>query len=433
MNKEAQGKNNGIKKALFLLILLLLLLIFSSLLLLFLINRKPVIAFYRVDPATVKSISALLQEEAKKKDKKTPYKIVELDGKLQVKAALKKEHLTLFSSPHLDALIMYNGLNLTSLLPYIKKRKTYFPLSALDSYTTTIKTSAYTEGGSLLTLPILIDNLQIDVNTKLYRKAGNPNIALWNDLQNFLLTSSPSAIFPVIFNAKSNASVIDIYGASLEALCDYETWHKVASSIKDVSIKESKGKIKDASSLTKEYSSALSRLYEEDSKLKALDALIFSSRTKNILKSDVFNLTQEDVENFMIGERIAAAFMRLSEHRKIDYETVIGYNSIYFPSLNENFDRHFTSPLLNVLLLSRNKTVKDSCLSLATKLQSVLSNNTGLAPCAAHVMAGDKQSSDVRYWVASTFTPLPALSEAAFYTDLQRDAFILALKERMNK
>ena len=78
--------------------------------------------------------------------------------------------------------------------------------------------------------------------------------------------------------------------------------------------------------------------------------------------------------------------------------------------------------------LSKDKVSRAAIEKFANELQSQLSFSTGLAPVQANCPVPDVQSDDVRYWVAASNEPLPALADSLFASKSQKASFAEALR-----
>ncbi len=131
---------------------------------------------------------------------------------------------------------------------------------------------------------------------------------------------------------------------------------------------------------------------------------------------------------FMQSDIVAASFLNLSEHRTFERPVISKYTSVYIPAATETSARSFTSPVLLGISLSKDKVARSSLEKLAGEFQSQLSFATGLAPVLASCSVPDVQADDVRYWVAASDEPLPALADWLFATKAQKNTFAEALR-----
>lgn len=131
---------------------------------------------------------------------------------------------------------------------------------------------------------------------------------------------------------------------------------------------------------------------------------------------------------FMQTEIVTAAFQNLSEHRTFERPVIAKYTSVYIPAETETSVRFFTSPVILGISLSKDKIARAAIEKLSNEFQSQLSFATGLAPVQANCSVPDVQADDVRYWVAASDEPLPALADWIFTTKGQKNAFAEALR-----
>ena len=107
--------------------------------------------------------------------------------------------------------------------------------------------------------------------------------------------------------------------------------------------------------------------------------------------------------------------------------TVSGEQQNILADISMNSNRRLCAPVILAIQLRKNKTVKNSVQKMATSLQGELSIKTGLSPVARSSRVPDKQADDVRYWVASSGTPVYGFSEL-FVNESTRTSFANALK-----
>ena len=135
-------------------------------------------------------------------------------------------------------------------------------------------------------------------------------------------------------------------------------------------------------------------------------------------------LSERDLKQLMKMGLAPAAFMTLSDHRGFDASVIGKFEASRFPSSADPARRSLTAPVLCGILLGKSAYSRDLLTFLSSDgAQSALSMASGLAPAAARATAPDRESDDVRYWVAASEPPYPGLDKDAFRTPAERAAF----------
>ncbi len=379
-----------------------------------LLNKKPVAAFYGIPENTQKGITAVLQKTHTRRNKKSlPYEIVILNDTLDLKSAIK-------NSKKPDILFIYNGRNAEYAVSLAASKKTGFDSSILNGMTTSVKATAYSANGKITGVPLLIDNYEIDVNLNAFKNSGIPAVNFWNDIERLAEKTKSPSIVPVLFSAGNDEMLINVFGALVESLSGVQAWKSLVEKLKILS---------DSGNVTVSACSELvSKMTQEDGELFKTGSMIHSWKDAGIIPKNISQITFKDINAYMTANLTAITFMTLSQHRTIEYKTISQYSSIYYPSTSYADERHFSSPVVLAVPLSKNKITRNSIQLMANSLQSSLCSQTGLAPAQANCSTPDKQSDDVRYWVAASAVPLPALSDAAFTKKTEKAAFASALR-----
>ena len=379
-----------------------------------LLNKKPVAAFYGIPENTQKGITAVLQKTHTRQNKKSlPYEIVILNDTLDLKSAIK-------ASKKPDILFIYNGRNAEYAASLAASKKTGFDSSILNGMTTSVKATAYSANGKITGVPLLIDNYEIDVNLNAFKNSGIPAVNFWNDIERLAEKTKSASVVPVLFSAGNDEMLINVFGALVESLSGVQAWNSMTSKLKALS---------DSGNITvSSCTELISQMAQEDGELYKALSMISSWKDSGLIPKNITQITFRDINAYMAANLTAITFMTLSQHRTIEYKTISQYSSIYYPSLSYANERHFAAPVVLAVPLSQNKIARNSVELMANTLQPSLCSQTGLAPAQANCSTPDKQSDDVRYWVAASGAPLPALCDAAFTKKTEKAAFASALR-----
>lgn len=401
------------KKIIFLVVALIVFLIALSLAIIGISSHRPTAAFYGVSESTQKQIEKVLQSTAaKKKGRFLPFNIVTLDDSVSLENALKKQKA--------DIVFVYRGKNSDFAANRAVKKHTVFDIELLRGMTTSARKTAFLENEKVAAVPLLIDNFELDVNAEKFQASNVKTLSTLGDLEKFARITKSSTPWPIIFPAGDNDFLINIFGALVEAVsgksASIEGKEKIAQLINS-------GRANYNS-----YVEALKELCAEGNAYAETYKLLKDWTQKEILPKDIYQITVRDMKIFMQSDIVAASFLNLSEHRTFERPVISRYTSVYIPAATETSARSFTSPILLGITLSKDKVARSSLEKLAGEFQSQLSFATGLAPVQASCSVPDVQADDVRYWVAASDEPLPALADWLFATKAQKNTFAEALR-----
>ena len=389
-------------------------LILISLLLLSISSHKTVAAFYGISEPNQKNIQAILQTTSiKKNKKKEAYKFVTLDSSISLKRAIKAA-----GTP--DLLFIYDGLNADYAASVSAQKKAGFSADILNGMYTNVKQTAKTAKNKITAVPILVDHYEIDVQRAKFESSSISELNVLSDLEEFARISKSSTLGPVIFAAGNDVELLNVFGALVEAVSGRKAYDDGVEKIKKA---VSVGKTSQSAfyNLLIELTSQGGEWYETAELLKHWSKI-------NIFPKNIYQMQKNDVRAFLESNLSVVAFMSLSDHRSIKRDTISRYNSSFIPGTAVNIPRNLTAPVIYAVQMKKGKQAHSSVMLLADSLQTSLCGKTGLAPVQKNCPTPDIQSDDVRYLVAASGVPLPALSEAAFTNKPNRSAFAEALR-----
>ncbi len=377
-------------------------------------NKKPTAVFYGISERNVSEITKVLQSTYSRKNKKLPYNIIVLNSKESLESALKK-------AKKADLLFMYNGANAEYAASLNKKRHLGFDATILDEMSSSIRNCVLVSDEKISCVPLLIDHYEVDVNLSKFTSSGIPAIETLSDLELLATKTKSSTMAPIVIPVGNAYDFVNIFGALVEATSGTQAYLNAASKIRN---NISQGKISQA-----EFQKLISEMDSQGSELYAALSLLKKWIAIEILPKNLLQLSNDDIKNFMSSNLTAISFMNLSQHRTFERETISKFSSIFIPpaDISMNSNRRLCAPVILAIQLKKNKTVKNSVQKMATSLQGELSMKTGLAPVARSSRIPDKQADDVRYWVASSGTPVYGFSEL-FVNESTRTSFANALK-----
>lgn len=375
-------------------------------------SHRPTAAFYGISGADQEKIEKVLQAtSAKKKGRFLPFNIVTLDTSVSLENALKKQKA--------DIVFVRRGKNSDFAAKLAEKKRTVFGAEILEGMTTSVKQTAFVSNGKVAAVPILIDNYELDVHSEKFQASGIKNLSTLEDLEKLAWITKSSTPAPIVFPGGDDDFLINIFGALVEAVSGKSAYIEGKEKIARL--------INSGKANYNSYLETLKELASEGNAYAETCKLLKNWTQKEILPRNIYQISVRDMKIFMQSEIVAAAFQTLSEHRTFERPVISKYTSIYIPAA-ENIERSFVSPVIFGISLSKDKIARNAIEKLADEFQSQLCFSTGLAPVQATCSVPDVQSDDVRYWVAASSEPLPALSDWLFATKGQKTLFAEALR-----
>ena len=403
----------SLKKIVISIVALIVFLIALSLLIIGISSHRPTAAFYGISETNQEQIAKVLQSTAaKKKGRFLPFNIVTLDSSVSLENALKKQKA--------DIVFVNRGKNSDFAAARAAKKHTTFDIDILKGMTTSVRKTAFVQNEKVAAVPLLLDNYELDVHTEKFQASNIKTLNTLEDLEKLARITKSSTPSPIIFPGGDNDFLINIFGALVEA---------VSGKSACVEGKEKLANLIDSGKANyNSYVETLKELFADGNAYSETFKLLRNWSQKEILTKNVYQINVRDMKIFMQSEIVTAAFQSLSEHRTFERPVIAKYTSVYIPAETETSVRFFTSPVILGISLSKDKIARAAIEKLSNEFQSQLSFATGLAPVQANCSVPDVQADDVRYWVAASDEPLPALADWIFTTKGQKNAFAEALR-----
>lgn len=402
-------------KSIILLISAFLLILFAALILLVSISsKKPVAAFYGISEHNQKQIVSVLQTTHTRKNKNSlPFEIVTLDSPISLERALKK-------SKKADLLFIEGGLNKDYAEKLSEKKSGGISVSLLNGMTSSIKQLVEEKKQKIYSVPLLIDNYELDVNLEKFYSSNIKQLNVLSDLEKLAKVTKSSTPSPIVFAGADDERLINFFGALIEAVSGSETLN--SAKIK-ISNKIAEGKVSQ-----NDFYDLLTGLTGSKGELNDTFKILKNWQNQGLLPKNITSITTKDITAFLQADLSTAAFMTLSDHREIERDIISNYSSVYYPALQQNVPRSFTSPVIFAVPLSKDKVSQKAVYKLSDELQTKLSAATGLAPVQANCPVPDVQADNVRYWVAASGTPVTPLAQSLFVSKQQQNSFAEALR-----
>lgn len=260
----------------------------------------------------------------------------------------------------------------------------------------------------LKAIPLIFDNLEIDIEFSAFKMSGLERIATWDDIEQFEQLQKANGIFPLSFAGAEPDFLIDLLGALGEALDGYDAYVKAADILKAAVQAKKDGEPFDAAVIAKKI------FIDPDAPLPYSAYYLKQLVKKGYVGTASKELVHTDINSYIQQRVTKSFFTTLSVHRTYDTKAVSRFSTIYVPSENAANQRHFTATATFAVPLNNNENVEYVIEQLIqAENQATLSQLTGLAPVLANCRTPDQQADDARYWVAATNAPLAGLSREA--------------------
>ncbi len=370
------------------------------------------VAFYDLSETLQNSF----KNELTKNNPKLTYNFINLDSEKNILEQVDKK---------IDLVILpqgKNSLDLVNNLSQKQKNKASLERDILKGATISIQQLAVlNEDLRISVLPLLVDNEEILLDLRLAKRAKLEKMESIAQLTNFADYFKSSVTLPIVFAGGDSQEFLALVSALTETFSGKDALEKASQMIL------SSGGNYDFNELC---SSADSPLYEA--------SYVISSWLKNgLIKSESFKMSKNEIQNFMSMRECAVVFTTLSTHRTIPYKVIQNFESIpsfteqkmtFFPSRKNISLRACTCPTICLVPLSGTKAMQDCAEYLVSnKAQENLSRSSGLVPILAQCRTPDVQADDVRFWIASSSSPVIPLSYSAFSLAQERDSFAQGL------
>ena len=292
------------------------------------------------------------------------------------------------------------------------------PADTTSGMFTSMRQAVIQSDGAIKAIPLIFDNLEINIEISAFKMSGMERIATWDDIEQFAQIQKRDLDYPVSFAGAENDFLINLLGALGEAFDGYEAYNRAADILKDAAAAAKKdGAVFDAATVAKKI------FIDPDAPLPYSMYYLKQLVKKGYITTASKQLIHTDINSYIQQRVTKAFFTTLSVHRTYDVNAVSRFSTIYVPSKNEAGLRHFTAATTYAVPLTSNQNVEFIIEQFVEPdTQSNLSQITGLAPVLANCRTPDQQADDARYWVAATNAPLAGLSREAELTDVQMKA-----------
>ena len=364
-------------------------------------NDTLTIAFYDTNTSIKDALTTLIQDFGQTNEKSISF--YKIDGQSELSEQIQKNKIDLVIAP-----AGYAVKKVVAVAP----EKASAPEQSLTQMFSTMRQSAISKDKKLLGVPLVFDNLEIDIDLSEFYSSGMQSIATWKDIEEFAQGQKQKLDYPVSFAGADPVFLLDLLGALCEAFDGIDAYNNAARILNQ-----------DVLYSTFDAKETAARLFfGDDAPLTNSINFLKEYSKKAYLTPSSRQLRHTDINSYIQQRVTHVFFSTLSIHRTYDTKSIERFSSIYVPSQERPTQRHFTATTTYAVPVNTSK--KDLTDNLITFLvsketQEKLSQMTGLAPVLANCSTADKQADDARFWIAATATPVAGLGHEAPFTKQQ--------------
>lgn len=367
-------------------------------------NDKLTIGFFSNSKVIETNVQDLIEKIGAEKNIKIT--CIEISESENLETQIKKNKI--------DAIITPAGTTLNQTLENSDKNASV-PFELTAEMFTTMRESTITKNNQAVALPLLLNHLEIDIDTQSFMDSEMKNINSWEDIDAYCDLQKLKVENPVTFAASNSIFVLDLLGALTESFSGIESYKNAVKILND---DKNVGQNFNAKELANKLATS--------NKAPLINATNYLRKLNQneYLHQSYKDFTNYDVSVLAQDRRARVIFTTLADHRQYEPDGIARFSTIYMPSTIAG-ERHFTANVTYIVPVKNNQllvTVLQDLLN--SDYQSELSRRTGLAPVLANCRTPDKQASDVRYWVSATSTPLAGLGHETKLTSAQLEKLL---------
>jgi len=366
-------------------------------------KSKVTVGFYNLDDAQQKSFTQIVSELCEEKNIPVNFFKIEKDDDFSKQITENKINLVFAPAGYAVQKAVDAAVKNVSI-----------PADTTSGMFTSMRQAVIQSDGAIKAIPLIFDNLEINIEISAFKMSGMERIATWNDIEQFAQIQKRELDYPVSFAGAESDFLLDLLGALGEAFDGYEEYNRAAEILKDAVAAKKDGAVFDAATVTNKI------FIDPDAPLPYSMYYLKQLVKKGYITTASKELIHRDIGSYIQQRVTKAFFTTLSVHRTYDPMAVSRFSTIYVPSKNEAGLRHFTATTTYVVPLTTSQNVEYIIEQLVeTETQTTLSQITGLAPVLANCRTPDQQADDARYWVAATNPPVAGLSREAELSDAE--------------
>lgn len=353
-------------------------------------DKKVTIGFYSNSETITKSMEEMIKEISSQNKIKTSFVILSESSSLE--AQIKKNKI--------NAIITPAGMSLKKCIEQTDK-DSGIPYELTNNMFSTMREATITNNKKAIGLPLVIDHLEIDIDTQSFNDSGMKAINTWRDIEKFCKSQQKRIENPIAFTGNDAVFLLDLIGAITEAQAGINSYNKA---VEILTSEENTGANFKAENVAKQL------FMGNNAPLSVAQNYLKKLNSSGYLNPVTREFSNYDIDILAQDRRARVIFTTLSSHRSYNASGISHFSTMYLPSKVSPESRHFTANVTYFVPIQNNGAL----VSLVEKLyspenQSDLARKTGLSPVLAHCRTPDKQSDDVRYWISATGTPVAGL------------------------
>lgn len=378
-------------------------LVLMCVVIIFMGRPKPVtVAIWNIESTTEIALRAEILKGAMHY-KHTP-RFVELDPAQIPSARLLRKN-------KIDLMILETGETLLSLAGSTSSLKP----SILKSVPSSART-AVTVGSRIHALPLLAGHYELAAHRRVLSAAGQRYPSSLAELESSALTLKKSLRFPVLVAGGDDRHLGMFLSALIEARSGLIGWQDAVTGIQ----------------IEADADNAVRNPAFDD-----IISLLRGWQTTGILHPEWLSIKAPDLVNFMENRQAGFVFMDMETHRSVDHRTIDLFETSFVSSNTQLSSRSLIIPLITAVPVNTGRNKQDAARILeylaSDESQSRLSSATGFAPVSVTATPADRQSADVRFWLAASERPLTGLFAAATADPVKQKALAAAIRARLRE
>ena len=368
-------------------------------------GRQLNIAYYGISESIINTINSIIENfDNAAPQKKYPHmRIVRLtESDIQNTKRIAKKY---------DLLFIWNG----AVAADLAEKAVSLPEKVYNLFPESVRNAGKVNNAYKM-LPLLFDHYELACYRTYRNKAGLALPETFGEFESYLHTIKSYADYPLICAGNTDATLLAFVSACTESLAGSEAYSKLIK----------------AAANANGLSDVLDEPLGNGISLSSILNIIKHWQHERLIHPRWYNVTEEDIENYMEQHQLGTIFMPLSEHRVKPLILIKYYDAVQFPK-GADTPHALIAPVL-VGMAFRNNASQSAVLEhfAHTDIQSALSKHLKLAPASSRAEAHDIQADDVRFWAAScTNGPVQELGAAAFVSQGKTAAFAEGIRTYM--
>ena len=304
-------------------------------------KSKVTVGFYNLDDAQQKSFTQIVSELCEEKNIPVNFFKIEKDDDFSKQITENKINLVFAPAGYAVQKAVDAAVKNVSI-----------PADTTSGMFTSMRQAVIQNDGTIKAIPLIFDNLEINIEISAFKMSGMERIATWNDIEQFAQIQKRELDYPVSFAGAESDFLLDLLGALGEAFDGYEEYNRAAEILKDAVAAKKDGAVFDAATVANKI------FIDPDAPLPYSMYYLKQLVKKGYITTASKQLIHTDINSYIQQRVTKAFFTTLSVHRTYDVNAVSRFSTIYVPSKNEAGLRHFTTTTTYVVPLTISQNVE---------------------------------------------------------------------------